>query len=84
MGKEIALLLKKGDVVNLLGYGKTNGYRYVDYLVDNGFLNPKFLPGVAKPKFLRTEVEELLHDEKPEGIPAFDPTGGKLNGTKNN
>lgn len=84
MTKEKAILLKKGEVVNLLGYGRTNGYRYVDYLVENGFLNPKYLPGVAKPKFLRIEVEELLYDTKPEGVPAFEPTGGLLNGIKNN
>jgi hypothetical protein len=83
MAQEKAILLKKGEVVSLLGYGTTNGYRYVNYLVEQGFLTPKYLPGVAKPKFLRTEVEELLHDTKPEGIPAFEPTE-RLNGIKDN
>ena len=45
----------------------------MDYLIENNLLNPKYLPGVSKPRFLMAEVELLLTDTKQEGVPAFGP-----------
>ena len=81
MGKNLkvkAMLLRKGEVVKLLGYSSSSGYRYVDDLVENDILRQKFLPGISKPRFLREDVEELLSDTKHEGVPAFEPLEGQL------
>jgi predicted DNA-binding transcriptional regulator AlpA len=72
-----AILLRKGEVVRLLGYSASSGYRYIDYLIENEMITQKFLPGVSKPRFLRTEVESLLEDSKHEGVPAFEPLEGQ-------
>ena len=68
-----AMLLKKGEVAKLLGYTQSSGYRYVDYLVQNEFITPRFLPGVKSARFLRDEVEELLLTIQHEDVPVFEP-----------
>lgn len=73
-----AILLRKGEVVRLLGYSASSGYRYVDYLIENNILTEKFLPGISKPRFLRHEVEGLIVNNKHEGLPAYEPTGGQF------
>ena len=57
------ILLRKGDVVKLLGYSASSGYRYVDYLIDNDIITQRFLPGISKPRFYRDEVEALIVDK---------------------
>lgn len=71
------ILLRKGDVVKLLGYSASSGYRYVDYLIENDILSQKFLPGISKPRFLREEVEALIDDKPHEGVNAFEPLEGQ-------
>lgn len=65
------LLLKKGEVADLLGFKRTNGYRYVDYLMENDFIKPRFLPGIKSPRFLQDEVEEILLEMAHKGAPTF-------------
>lgn len=62
---EKPVLVKKGEAARFFGYSNTAGYRYLDYLVGQGLLEPRFLPGVKLPRFYMHEIMELVEGDSP-------------------
>ena len=76
--QQSAILLTKSEVLKLLGYSRASGYRYVNYLIENDLISPKYLPGISRPRFLKEEVMSLIDDKQHTGVPVYAPLEGKL------
>lgn len=64
-------ILKGAEVIRMLGFGATAGYRYLRFLEENKILIPVHLAGVKSPRWSRSEVEEFMHTREPSDCPEF-------------
>lgn len=64
-------LLKGSEVIKLLGFGVTAGYRYLRYLEENKIVKPVYLDGVKTPRWVRSEVMDLANKRTPSNSPEF-------------
>jgi len=64
-------ILKGSEVIRMLGFGATAGYRYLKFLEQNKILMPVHLAGVKSPRWSRFEVEEFLDKREPSDCPEF-------------
>lgn len=71
-GEEEERLVKKGEAARFFGFSHTAGYRYIDYLVHEGILSPRFLPGVRSPRFFMHDLQTIATTSGPEVSRKFD------------
>ena len=53
------ILIKKGEAGKFFGFSTTAGYRYLDYLIAEGLITPRYIPGVKTPRFYLRELRDL-------------------------
>lgn len=61
-GKQV--LLKGSDVCEILGMGKTAGYRYLKHLAQEDILTPVKLPGIKTPRYNKNDVIMLTTNKE--------------------
>ena len=66
-----SLLLKGNEVVKILGFKRTSGYRYLKHLEANNILKPIRLPGLLTNRWRRDEVLELTKIRDEVNCPEF-------------